>query len=281
MTRKLGMVCALFLGLWSLGTAMPAQELLPDVARATIEARVVRIYDGDTIEVEIAPRFETAGDTRLFRYERVRLLGIDTPELSGPEYYAREAKSLLFRLVAHRTVRLEVVPGNERDGYGRLLAFVYVRRKGEWLFVNGELVRLGAADLLFVGTERYEEYLRKLWIEAVANRRGMWGRYPGTITVEDTYADPLKYSLEGVTVSAILEAVEERWDGVCLRCRGPFTFFIPKEREGLFSELLELLSPGTEILASGVLEWAPTGPVVELWGPVQVHSPKVGENADP
>ena len=276
---------ALFLSLSGPLWASTDVDLRPDVSRAILEVRVVRVYDGDTIEVDLGPDHPEIlwENIRLSRYERVRLLGIDTPELSTDpaEYYAREAKSLLLRLVAHRIVRLEVVPDNERDGYGRLLAYVYVKKRGEWIFVNGELVRQGAADLLFVGTERYAGYLRELWIEAVANRRGMWGRYPGTITVEEIYADPLKYSLEGVTVSAVLESVEVKWDGVYLRCRGPFTFFIPKERQRLFGSLLEAISPGTEILASGVLEWTPTGPVVELWGPMQVRSPEVSMDADP
>ncbi|MGY4706738.1 thermonuclease family protein [Candidatus Bipolaricaulota sp. J31] len=255
-----------------------AEELLPDASRAILEARVIRIYDGDTVEVDLGanhPRILWEG-VRLFRYERVRLLGIDAPELSTdpPEFYAREAKSLLFRLVSHRTVRLEVVPGNERDGYRRLLAYVYVKKRDGWIFVNGELVRRGAADLLFVGTERYAEYLRELWIEAVAARRGMWGRYPGVITVADIYADPLKYALEGVTVTAGIAEVKMAWDGFYILCERNFWFFIPRERVDHFNEagLSACLKPGVKITASGVLKWLPFGPIVELWGPLQVHT---------
>jgi len=252
-------------------------ELLPEVSRATLEARVVRIYDGDTVEVDLGLDHPKAiGGTRLSRYERVRLLEIDAPELSIPEYYAREAKSLLFRLVAHRTVRLEVVCDNERDGYGRLLAYMYVQQGERWIFVNGELVRSGAADLLFVGTERYEEYFRDLWVEAVANRRGMWGRYPGTITVMDLYADPLKYVLEGITIRVKVKLAQTSWDGLHMVCEEGLRFFIPKGRLHRFEEggLLALIVPGVEMEASGVLQWTPTGPMVELWDPLQIHQIK-------
>jgi len=267
--------CAMLLGtffLWTSGA--PAEtEALPDVSRASLEAQVVRIYDGDTIEVDLGPDHpKTIGGTRLSRYERVRLLGIDAPELSVPEYYAREAKSLLFRLVAHRTVRLEVVCDNERDAHGRLLAYVYIRKREKWIFVNGELVRSGAADLLLVGTERYEEYLRELWVEAVANRRGMWGRYPGTVTVADIYADPLRYALEGITIRVKVKLTETSWDGLYIICEGGFRFFIPKERLPRFEEggRLEIV-PGVEMEVSGILRWTPVGPVVEVWDPIQIH----------
>jgi len=267
----------LILSLSSSIWASTGTDLRPDASRAVLEARVVRVYDGDTIEVDLGLGHPDIlwENIRLSRYERVRLLGIDTPELSTDpaEYYARKAKSLLLRLVAHRIVRLEIVPGNERDGYGRLLAYVYVRKGDKWIFVNGELVRRGAADLLFVGTERYAEYLRELWIEAVAERRGMWGRYPGTITVADIYDEPLKYALEGVTVRARVVRVKTAWDGVYLTCERDFRFFIPKERVSSFegSGLLGCLVAGRELTASGVLKWTPLGPVVELWGPLQIQ----------
>ncbi|HEC63370.1 MAG TPA: hypothetical protein ENI38_03175 [Candidatus Acetothermia bacterium] len=267
--RKASLLVA-FLGvaLVGLATSPPGDEL-PDVARATLQGRVIRVYDGDTVEVDFGPQ-------HVPRYERVRLLGIDTPELSEPaEYYAREAKGLLTRLVGHRMVRLELVPGNERDGYGRLLAYIYVRRDGDWILVNGELLRLGAGEPLFVGEERYSEYLIQCWIEALANRTGKWGRYPGELTPEQLWEDPQKYVLEGVTVQAHLLEIRESWEGLILLCEAGFRFFIPRERLGEFEQAglgPEDWSLGVEVLASGVLSWDVLGPYLELWGPAQVHS---------
>ena len=95
---------------------------------------VLRVVDGDTIEVELA------GET-----ERVRYIGIDTPEMDDrrPELrdLARAARRANALLVGNRRVRLEL-DVEKRDRYGRLLAYVWV---GDTL-VNEELVRLGHAD---------------------------------------------------------------------------------------------------------------------------------------
>jgi micrococcal nuclease len=94
------------------------------------------VVDGDTIDVRIGGRDE-----------RVRLIGIDTPETKRPdtpvECFGAEATARTEALLPPGTeVRLErdVVA---RDDYGRLLA--YVRRASDDLFVNEALVRDGYA----------------------------------------------------------------------------------------------------------------------------------------
>ena len=104
-------------------------------------AVVVRIIDGDTIDITIDGTDE-----------RVRLLGIDTPETKipdvPPECYGPEASARTIQLLPAGTgVRLERdIVG--RDDYGRLLAYVY--RLDDDLFVNETLVREGFARLLFI-----------------------------------------------------------------------------------------------------------------------------------
>jgi micrococcal nuclease len=99
-------------------------------------ADVERIVDGDTLDVDV--------DGRL---ERVRLIGIDTPETKRPETpvecFGPEATEFTASLLPPGTsVRLERdVVG--RDDYGRLLAYVY--RSDDGLFVNREIVRRGFA----------------------------------------------------------------------------------------------------------------------------------------
>ena len=124
------------------------------------EAVVVRVIDGDTIDVRLA-----SGEQ-----ERVRYIGIDTPERG--ECFFQEATEANARLVEGRRVRLEsdVSP---RDRFDRLLAYVYTA--DEDVFVNGELVRTGYADAKryepdtrLAGTlERLEEDARRLL-------RGLW-----------------------------------------------------------------------------------------------------------
>lgn len=129
-------------------------------------ARVERVVDGDTIVVE-AP----GGP------ERVRYIGIDTPETVAPDRpvgcYGPQASAANRRLVEGRTVR--VVPGAEpRDRYGRLLAYVYA--PGSTRSVNAELVRLGAADTLTIApnTEKAGE-LAALRRQAQSRGAGLWG----------------------------------------------------------------------------------------------------------
>src|SRR3977135_3849000 len=89
------------------------------------------IIDGDTIDV-------TA-------FGRVRLLGIDAPEIGRgfdtPAPFGRAARDLLASLVLHRWIRLEQ-EGALLDIYNRHLAYV-MREDG--VFVNAALVRDGLA----------------------------------------------------------------------------------------------------------------------------------------
>src|SRR5947207_14235634 len=98
---------------------------------ATLKGTVVRVVDGDTIHVRIGARVE-----------KVRYIGVNTPEVhhprKGEEPGGREAAEVNRRLVEGKRVRLEL-DVQERDRYGRLLAYVWV---GD-VMVNAELVRLG------------------------------------------------------------------------------------------------------------------------------------------
>ena len=116
------------------------------VQEATVD--VLRVIDGDTIVVEIDGRAE-----------RVRYIGIDTPEMRDEresiQVLARDATEANERLVGGKSVRLEF-DVQKRDRYGRLLAYVWV---GD-LMVNEELVRGGFAELLTIPPNvRYAERL--------------------------------------------------------------------------------------------------------------------------
>ncbi len=115
---------------------------------------VTRVVDGDTIEI-------WGGD-------RVRYIGIDTPEIDEP-YYA-EATAKNKELVNGKEVRL-VKDVSEKDQYGRLLRYIYV---GD-LFVNAELVRLGYARAKrYPPDTSYAELFSQLELEAKQAGRGLW-----------------------------------------------------------------------------------------------------------
>jgi micrococcal nuclease len=96
------------------------------------EANVLRVIDGDTIELT---------DKR-----RVRYIGMDTPEIVDPgkpvECYGKEAADENRRLVEGKTVYLEK-DISETDSYGRLLRYVFI---GD-VFVNQYLVQNGFARI--------------------------------------------------------------------------------------------------------------------------------------
>lgn len=132
--------------------------------------QVVRVVDGDTIMVELDGQ-----------EERVRYIGIDTPESAipnePPECYGPEASDANAELVAGETVYLER-DASDRDQYGRLLRYVFIDPDGdgELLFVNRELVLEGYAD-----ARRYEPDTSRAEQLAAAERqakdadRGLWG----------------------------------------------------------------------------------------------------------
>jgi len=129
------------------------------------ESVLVRaVIDGDTIDVAT--------------FGRVRLLGIDAPEIghgfdtTAP--FGREARDRLASLVLHRWIRLEQ-EGARLDRYNRHLAYV-MREDG--VFVNAALVRDGLARVSArVPLSRLAE-LKRAEAEAQAFRRGMWGATP-------------------------------------------------------------------------------------------------------
>jgi micrococcal nuclease len=134
-------------------------------------ARVVRVIDGDTIEVSIDGTEED-----------VRYIGVDTPETVKPEApvqcFGPQASAQNHRLVEGRTVRL-VFDRERRDAYGRLLAYVYMRARGDAgksRFVNAALVRDGYARTLTIAPNTaHASQLRRLEARAGRAGRGLWG----------------------------------------------------------------------------------------------------------
>lgn len=126
---------------------------------ALVRVSVVRVIDGDTIEV----RNLSGGSTYV-----IRLLNIDTPELSEPGYEA--ATHELERMVQYSTLELEYEQDASptKDQYGRVLAFAFRGSK----FINYEMVRMGCSGFFAdYGTGRYESALRSAADEAA--RRGV------------------------------------------------------------------------------------------------------------
>ncbi len=135
-------------------TAVLGESLLEEYAR------VIRVIDGDTIEIEGG--------------KRVRYIGIDTPETVDPrkpvECFGREAAEKNRSLVEGKKVQLEK-DVSEVDRYGRLLRYVSVDNQ----MVNDVLVRQGFAHASSYPPDiKYQEQLRDAEREARENGRGLW-----------------------------------------------------------------------------------------------------------
>jgi micrococcal nuclease len=123
-------------------------------------AKVVYVYDGDTVKLDNG--------------ERVRYLGIDTPEMNyknpPPEYFAEEAKRFNIDLVHGKKIQLEF-DTVRRDKYNRLLAYVYI--DGE--FVNARLIEEGYAKVYIIPPNvKYADDFLELQRKAKEQKKGIW-----------------------------------------------------------------------------------------------------------
>ena len=137
---------------------------------AEVEVAVTRTTDGDT--VKISPELD--GE------DRVRLIGVDTPETTGrmPEPYGEEASRFTRESLEGRNVSLELDAERE-DDYGRLLAYAYL---SDGTMFNETLLREGYAQVAtFPPNTRYLERFEEAQEEAREARRGLWGLPEGEL----------------------------------------------------------------------------------------------------
>ncbi len=132
----------------------------------TASAEVIRVVDGDTIEVKF-----TDGTI-----EKVRLIGIDTPETVDPrkpvECFGKEASAKMKELVEGKTAKLERKEDENRGVYGRLLRYVYV---GD-LFINAEMIKQGYAYayIKYPFDSKLMEEFKQYEREAREKELGLW-----------------------------------------------------------------------------------------------------------
>lgn len=125
---------------------------------------VTEVVDGDTIHVG-----------RGWRFTKVRLIGVDTPETVHPEkpveFFGPEASEFTKRQLDGKKVRLELEPSNQYDDYGRLLAYILLL---DGTYFNAELIKRGYARVIAPSPfHRYEEF-RSYEREARVKGLGLW-----------------------------------------------------------------------------------------------------------
>lgn len=163
-SRKAGALGAAVVALaaWALRPYWQPTDV-PLSTEGRTEVAVERVVDGDTFVIRSPEK------------ERVRLIGVDTPETVKPDHpvepFGPEAGALTRQWIEGRSVVLEF-DREKRDKYGRLLAYVWVDGK----MLNEELLRqgLGRALLQYNFSAERKELFRRAEAEARAARRGIW-----------------------------------------------------------------------------------------------------------
>lgn len=153
-----------------LPTQMPTSSSTDKVSFEAV--KVVRIVDGDTIEV----RLQSGA------IEKVRLIGIDTPEsTTSQERYGKEASEFTNNSLSEETIYIEK-DVSERDRYGRLLRVVWLEKPSEinesnirGKMFNAILVLKGFAQVsTYPPDVKYSEYFTKYAKEAREAGAGFW-----------------------------------------------------------------------------------------------------------
>lgn len=153
------------------GTPLRGAFAKDDIYRSIL---VTKAVDGDTLKL--------AND------QRVRLIGIDTPEVHESAKLYRDANKtrqsvetirglgkrsheFTKKLVEGKQVRLEF-DVTKKDKYGRLLAYVYLQ---DGTFVNAEIIKQGYASLMTIPPNvKYEALFKELYSQAREAKRGLW-----------------------------------------------------------------------------------------------------------
>jgi micrococcal nuclease len=131
--------------------------------------QVTRVVDGDTLI--LSPN------------DKVRLIGIDTPETVHPkkivECYGKEAKEFTQTAVAGQEIRLVLDDANaaqrHRDRYGRILGYIFTQNG---IMLNAELLRRGFAHAYTRFPFRYLVEFRRMEQEARSRGVGLWSNCP-------------------------------------------------------------------------------------------------------
>lgn len=129
---------------------------------------VTRVVDGDTIVVLI-------NDVS----EKVRLIGVDTPETVDPrktvQCFGKEASAFTKSLLLNKIVRLEAdVSQGDRDKYGRLLRYVFLE---DGTLVNKEIIAKGYGhEYTYRLPYKYQDEFKTAQRTARESQKGLWAQ---------------------------------------------------------------------------------------------------------
>lgn len=186
---------ALIVGVLSLILASPGTARQGDeedqIPAGAVQVEFVDVIDGDTIDVD----FDLGPGEDI---ERVRMIGIDTPEVSyafgnEPECYGEQAtRKTESVLVAAEEIWLER-DVSETDPYDRLLRYVWFvsHVDGKVYLLNEVLVEEGFAEArTYRPDTAYQDRLDDAERRAIEGGRGMWLSCDASVSMDPDLEDP-------------------------------------------------------------------------------------------
>lgn len=143
----------------NLSTPVPSQ-LLQNSEKPKELYKVLKVIDGDTVDIQFDSRRET-----------VRLIGIDAPE-SG-QCFGSESTNKARELLNSQLIEFEKDPSQgKRDKYGRLLGYIFLEDGTNF---NDFMIRNGfAKEHTFRTTYKYQSLFKNAQLTAQQNKRGLW-----------------------------------------------------------------------------------------------------------
>ena len=164
-----------------------ALQSLEVLRNRVYKAKIERVVDGDTAIISFMPE-----DGTKYLKERVRFLGVDTPETVHPnkpvQYYGKEASDFTKAQLTDKIVWLQTDVG-VKDRYDRMLAYVWLKEPSEKdlddekaireNMFNAILLLDGYAQLMTIQpNSRYANLFVHFQREAREDKRGLWGKDP-------------------------------------------------------------------------------------------------------
>jgi len=215
--------------------------------------QVGRIYDGDT--------FQTRSG------EKIRLLGINTPEIAHASSPAQpmgyEATEALRHLIAGKVVRL-AFDKQRHDVYQRTLAQVYLRN-GDW--VNAKMVELGMAHVYtFTPNLRWAAELTAREQQARRDKRGIW-RTRRFRLIQDGRVKSENLGQFRV-VSGKIDKIGRK--GLSFRMQG-LHISVPRKYRSFFPNRLPVRA-GDSVVVHGVIRSASSGLYLALHSPFDLEN---------
>jgi micrococcal nuclease len=203
---------------------------------------VVRVTDGDTVTIRFADRAE----------RRVRLIGVDAPEIDDPReevaFRAFLSKRFAFHHLYRRDVRL-TYDFSPLDEHGRILAYLWL---GEETLFNDLIIRQGyaAAFLKYPYRKDYQKLFRAAEAEARKGNRGFWRQEPPAIA---SLSEVRSHLGEVISVRFRCADVSRKKTFLYLRSGDDgFEALVPRDRLQLFPGIKACA--GKELIVTGFLE---------------------------